>query len=116
MPPHSVTPPFSRLLLPGGCRAPYPDESRNVPLQHGVDDGRPHVHPRPLRPDPGQRRDLPHEERAPEAQERAGATRMAKLINGGKFPYTPAVQSWISVKLGIPFTQVSEEQAKALAK
>jgi hypothetical protein len=42
--------------------------------------------------------------------------RMKKLIAGGKFPYTPAVQSWISAQLGIPFSQVNEEQAKELAK
>ena len=42
--------------------------------------------------------------------------RMATLIKGGKFPYTPALQSWISTQLGIPFTQVTEEQAKSLAK
>ena len=42
--------------------------------------------------------------------------RMAKLINTGKFPYTPAIQSWISGKLGIPFTQVTEAQAKELTK
>lgn len=42
--------------------------------------------------------------------------RMAALITKGPFPYTPAVQSWISEKLGIPFTKVTEEQAKSLAK
>jgi hypothetical protein len=42
--------------------------------------------------------------------------RMAELIRGGQFPYTPAVQSWISTKIGKPFTQVSEEQVKALVK
>jgi hypothetical protein len=42
--------------------------------------------------------------------------RMAGLIKAGSYPYTPAVQSWISVKLGKPFTQVSEEEAKSLAK
>lgn len=42
--------------------------------------------------------------------------RMANLVKTGAFPYTPAVQSWISVQLGIPFTQVTEEQAKSLAK
>lgn len=42
--------------------------------------------------------------------------RMKKLVSGGKFPYTPAVQSWLSVQLGVPFTQISEEQAKAAAK
>ena len=42
--------------------------------------------------------------------------RMTKLIQAGKFPYTPAVQSWLSVQLGVPFTQITEEQAKAAAK
>lgn len=42
--------------------------------------------------------------------------RMAGLIKGGKFPYTPPVQSWISLQLGKPFGQVTEEQAQALAK
>lgn len=42
--------------------------------------------------------------------------RMAALIGKGKFPYTPAIQSWVSEKLGIPFSKVSEDQAKALAK
>ena len=42
--------------------------------------------------------------------------RMAELIKGGKFPYTPAIQSWISGQLGKPFTQVTEEQVKELVK
>lgn len=42
--------------------------------------------------------------------------RMKALIAGGQFPFTPAVQSWISTQLGVPFTQVSEAQAKELAK
>ena len=42
--------------------------------------------------------------------------RMVSLIAKGKFPYTPAVQSWISGKLGVAFTRVTEEQAKELAK
>ncbi|MBA4062814.1 MAG: hypothetical protein C0501_03745 [Isosphaera sp.] len=42
--------------------------------------------------------------------------RMAGLIRAGQFPYTPAIQSWISTQLGVPFTQVTEDQAKALAK
>jgi hypothetical protein len=50
-------------------------------------------------------------------KERAGRDeRMARLIKAGKFPYTPAVQSWISTQLGIPFRQVTEEQARALVK
>ena len=42
--------------------------------------------------------------------------RMVELIKKGTFPYTPAIQSWISVQLDTPFTKVTEEQAKALAK
>ena len=42
--------------------------------------------------------------------------RMVELIKKGKFPYTPAIQSWISVQLDTPFTKVTEEQANALAK
>jgi hypothetical protein len=42
--------------------------------------------------------------------------RMAALIKGNKFPYTPAVQSWVSVKLGKPFTQVQEADVQALVK
>ena len=42
--------------------------------------------------------------------------RMKKLITGGKFPYTPAVQSWLSVQLGVPFSQITEAQAKEAAK
>ncbi|WP_439632251.1 hypothetical protein [Gemmata sp.] len=42
--------------------------------------------------------------------------RMAGLIKAGKFPYTPAIQSWASVQLGLPFTQLTEEQVKTLVK
>jgi hypothetical protein len=42
--------------------------------------------------------------------------RIVKLIDAGKFPYTPPVQSWISTKLGIPFSQVTEDLVKALTK
>ncbi len=42
--------------------------------------------------------------------------RMKKLIATGQFPYTPAVQSWISTQLGIPFRQVKEEQVRELVK
>jgi hypothetical protein len=42
--------------------------------------------------------------------------RMAGLIKTGKFPYTPAVQSWVSTKLGKPFSQVKEDEVKALVK
>ena len=43
--------------------------------------------------------------------------RMTELLKKGKFPYTPAVQSWLSERLGIPFSQVTESQVKAyLAK
>jgi hypothetical protein len=42
--------------------------------------------------------------------------RMMALIQGGAFPFTPAIQSWISIRLGRPFSQVTEDQAKELAK
>lgn len=42
--------------------------------------------------------------------------RMVGLIKAGKFPYTPAIQSWVSTQIGLPFTQVTEEQVKALVK
>ena len=42
--------------------------------------------------------------------------RMAGLVKAGTFPFTPAVQSWVSTKLGKPFTQVTEAEAAALAK
>jgi hypothetical protein len=42
--------------------------------------------------------------------------RMARLVKAGTFPYTPAVRSWISTRLGIPFTQVTEAQVKELVK
>lgn len=42
--------------------------------------------------------------------------RMIGLIKAGKFPYTPAVQSWISVKLGDRFNRITEEQVKTLVK
>lgn len=42
--------------------------------------------------------------------------RMAKLIKSGKFPYTQPIQSWISCQLGIPFSQVKEEQVQSLLK
>lgn len=52
-----------------------------------------------------------HEKRKERANRDA---RIVRLIKAGKFPYTPAVQSWISVRLGIPFSRVTEEQVKAL--
>ena len=42
--------------------------------------------------------------------------RMAELLAKGTFPYTPAVMSWVSVKLGKPTTQVTEAETKELAK
>jgi hypothetical protein len=42
--------------------------------------------------------------------------RMAALIAKGAFPYTPAIQSWLSEKLGVPFSRITEEQAKAAVK
>jgi hypothetical protein len=46
----------------------------------------------------------------------ARAVRMTKLIKAGTFPYTPAVRSWISTQLGIPFRQVTEADVKALVQ
>ena len=40
--------------------------------------------------------------------------KMAELIQKGKFPYTPAIMSWVSVKLDKPSTQVSEVDVAAL--
>lgn len=42
--------------------------------------------------------------------------RMARLVKAGTFPYTPAIQSWLSGQLGIPFSQVTEAQVKELVK
>jgi hypothetical protein len=42
--------------------------------------------------------------------------RMAELIRKGKFPYTPAIQSWVSGKLGVPFSQLKDEDVRAVAK
>ena len=42
--------------------------------------------------------------------------RMAELIKKGKFPYTPAIQSWVSGKLGVPFSQLKEEDVRSLVK
>ena len=48
---------------------------------------------------------------------RAGReARMTKLIEAGQFPYTPAIQSWISTQLGVPFSQLTEADVKALVK
>ncbi len=41
--------------------------------------------------------------------------RMKKLITGGKFPYTPAVQSWLSEQLNVRFSEVTEAAAKEVA-
>jgi hypothetical protein len=41
---------------------------------------------------------------------------MVELLKKGKFPYTPAVMNWVSLQLGKPSSQVSEAEAKALAK
>ncbi|AMV25757.1 hypothetical protein VT84_15275 [Gemmata sp. SH-PL17] len=41
--------------------------------------------------------------------------RMKKLITGGKFPYTPAVQSWLSEQLNVRFSEVTEAAAKDVA-
>lgn len=40
--------------------------------------------------------------------------RMVKLVQGGKFPYTPAVQSWLAVKLDKRFVLVKPEDVQKL--
>lgn len=40
--------------------------------------------------------------------------RMIAAIKKGPYPYTPAVQSWISNAIGKPFTQIDENEAKSL--
>lgn len=42
--------------------------------------------------------------------------RMHALVKKGTFPYTPAIQSWLSATIGKPFTQIKEEDVKALVK
>ena len=42
--------------------------------------------------------------------------RMLALVKAGTFPYTPAVQSWLSVQLGDRFNRITEEQVKTLLK
>ena len=42
--------------------------------------------------------------------------KMVELLQKGTFPYIPSVQTWVSEQLGKPFTQVTEAEAKALAK
>jgi hypothetical protein len=42
--------------------------------------------------------------------------RMKELLKKGKFPYTPAIMSWVSVKLGKPARLVTETEVLALAK
>ena len=37
--------------------------------------------------------------------------RMKKLITAGTFPYLPSVRSWLSGKVGKPFTQITEQEA-----
>ncbi|HEY1186027.1 MAG TPA: hypothetical protein VGE74_00160 [Gemmata sp.] len=41
--------------------------------------------------------------------------RMKKLINTGKFPYTPPVQTWLSNQLNVRFSEVTEAMAKEVA-
>lgn len=40
--------------------------------------------------------------------------RMLGLIKAGKFPYTPAVQSWLAVKLDKRFVLVTEADVQKL--
>jgi hypothetical protein len=40
--------------------------------------------------------------------------RMVELIKGGKFPYTPAVMSWLSVQLDKPSRQITPQDVDQL--
>ncbi|MBX9584374.1 MAG: hypothetical protein K2X87_29085 [Gemmataceae bacterium] len=40
--------------------------------------------------------------------------RMLGLIRAGKFPYTPAVQSWLAVQLDKRFVLVTEDDVRKL--
>jgi hypothetical protein len=42
--------------------------------------------------------------------------RMLALIKAGTFPYTPSIQSWISVQLGDRFNRITPEQVQTLVK
>ena len=40
--------------------------------------------------------------------------RMLEILKAGKFPYTPAVRSWLSATLDKPFTRIQEADVQAL--
>lgn len=42
--------------------------------------------------------------------------RMKKTVQAGKLPYLPGVMSWLSVKLGKPSTQITQEEVNQLVK
>ncbi|HZY91068.1 MAG TPA: hypothetical protein VFE78_39965 [Gemmataceae bacterium] len=42
--------------------------------------------------------------------------RMREILQKGKFPYTPAVRSWLSATLDKPFTRIQEADVQALLK
>ena len=42
--------------------------------------------------------------------------RMKELVKKGTFPYTPAVMSWVSTKLGKRSNHITAEEAQKLAE
>jgi hypothetical protein len=42
--------------------------------------------------------------------------RMREVLKSGKFPYTPAVRSWLSATLDKPFSRIQEADVQALLK
>jgi len=42
--------------------------------------------------------------------------RIKRLLGEGKFPYTPAIRSWLSVKLDKPSTRITEADVQELLK
>jgi hypothetical protein len=43
-------------------------------------------------------------------------TRMRALLQTGKFPYTPSIMSWLSVRLDKPTRQITPEDVQSVLK
>ena len=50
------------------------------------------------------------------AERERRAIRMKEIISKGKFPYTPAVMSWISVQLDKPASKIQPADVEGLLK
>jgi hypothetical protein len=49
-----------------------------------------------------------------EAERARRDARMAELLAKAKYPYTPAIRSWLSAKLDKPSRLITEDEVKAL--